>query len=51
MKIQKIIGIDTDDKLPNDIILKQVVITLTCLLKDDDNYYPQMFLDETLHDK
>ena len=52
-RIKKIIGIgkfdntkiliDTDDKLPNDITLKNVAILITCVIKDDGNSYPQMF--------
>ena len=47
-KIKKIIGIgkfdntkiliDTDDKLPNDITLKNVAILITCVIKDDGNF-------------
>ena len=35
--------IDTDDKLPDDITLKNVVILITCVIKDGDK-----FLEETL---
>lgn len=59
-KIEKVVGtefgknkilIDTDDKFPNDIFLKEVFIILTCIIKDDCNYYPQMLLEQTLHGK
>ena len=57
-KIKEIIGteefhntkilIDTDDKLPDDITLKNVVILMTCVVKDDDKFYPQLLLEEIL---
>ena len=38
--------IDTDDKLPEDITFKNVVILLTYVMKDGgDKYYPQVFLE------
>ena len=40
--------IDTDDKLPNDITFKNVAILITCVIKDDGNSYPQMFLEKSL---
>ena len=55
-KIKKIIGIkkfddtkiltDKNDKLPNDITLKNVSILVTCVINDNDKFYPQMFLEE-----
>ena len=33
--------IDTDDKLPNDITLKNVVILITCVIKDDGKFCPK----------
>ena len=60
-KIKKIIAIDefdntniiidTDDKLPKNIILKDVFILITCVLKSDGKYYPQIFLEEALQDE
>ena len=57
-KIKKTIGIekfddakiliDTDDKLPNNITLKNVVILMTCVMKDDDKFYPLIFLEKAL---
>ena len=57
-KIKKIIGIekfghtkilsDSDDKLPDDITFKNVVILMICVIKDDDKFYPQLFLEEAL---
>ena len=32
--------IDTDDKLPDDIILKDAVILMTCVIKYGDKFYP-----------
>ena len=40
--------IDRDDKLPDDMILKNAVILTTCVIKDDSKFYPQIFLEETL---
>ena len=55
-KIKKIIAIekfddtkiliDTDDKLPDDITLKNVVILMTCIIKNFGKFYPQIFLEE-----
>ena len=49
-KVEEIIGIeklddtkiliDTDDKLPDDINLKNVVILMTCVIKRDGKFYP-----------
>ena len=60
-KIKEIIGlekfddtkilIDTDDKLPDNITLKYIVILITCVIKDDDKLYPQISLEEALYDK
>ena len=38
--------IDTNDKLPDDITLKNVVILMTCVIKDDGKFYLQLFLNE-----
>ena len=35
--------IDTDDKLPTDITLKDVILII-CAIKDDGKYYPHIFL-------
>ena len=32
--------IDTDDKLPNNITLKDFLILMTCVIKDDEKFYP-----------
>ena len=60
-KIRKIIGIgkfdntkiliEKDDKLPNDVTLKVVIILITCVIKDDTKCYPQVFLEEALYDE
>ena len=57
-KIKKIMGIehfdnteisvDTDDKLPDNITLKNVVILMTCGIKGKNEFYPQIFLEEAL---
>ena len=56
--IKEIIGIEkfddtttlivTDDKLPDNITLKNVVILMTVVIKDEKQFYPQLFLDEAL---
>ena len=43
--------IDTDDKLPHNITLKNAVILTTCVIKDSDKFYPQLFLEEALYDE
>ena len=40
--------IETDDKLPDDITLKYVIILITCAIKDGDKFYPQILLEEVL---
>ena len=40
--------IDTDENLPDDISLKNVVILMTCVIKDDSKFYPQIFFKEAL---
>ena len=57
-KIKKIINIikfndtkiliDTDDKLPGYIAFKNIVILITRIIKGDDKFYPQIFLEKTL---
>ena len=37
-----------DGKLPDDITLKNVVIFMTCVIKDNCKFYPQIFLEEVL---
>ena len=32
--------INTDDKLPDDFTLKNVVVLMTCIVKYDDKFYP-----------
>ena len=41
--------IDTDDKLPDDITFKNVVVLMTCVIKDDGKLYPQIFLEEAFY--
>ena len=40
--------IDTDDKLSDDVTLKYVVKLVTCVIKDGDKFYQQLFLEEVL---
>ena len=42
------ISIETDDKLAYCIILKNVVASVACIIKDDGKFYPQLFLEEVL---
>ena len=37
---------ETNDKLPDDITFKNDVILMTCVIKGDDRFYPQLFLEE-----
>ena len=43
--------IDTDDKLPDDITFKNVAVLMTCVIKDVNKFYPQIFSEETLYVK
>ena len=43
--------LNTDDKLPDDITLKNAVILMTCVIKDGDKFYQHLFLEEVLQDK
>ena len=48
-RIKEIIGVEkfdntkilihTDDELPDDITLKNVVIAITCIIKDENKFY------------
>ena len=40
--------IDTDDKFPGGITSNIVVILITCVIKDDNKLYPQVFLEKAL---
>ena len=40
--------IDTDNKLADKITLKNIVILISRIIKDDDNFYPKLFLEEAL---
>ena len=42
--------IDSVDKLPHYITFKNVVI-IACIIKDDDIFYPQIFLEEALYNE
>ena len=43
--------INTDNKLPDDVTLKNVLISMICIIRDVDKYYPQFFLEEALYVK
>ena len=57
-KVKMIIGIEkfddtkilieTDDKLPDDITLKNAVILVTSVIKDKGKFYQQIFLEKAL---
>ena len=57
-KIKKVISIekfddtksliDIDDKLSVDFTLKNMMILITCIIKNDGKFYPQIFLEEVL---
>ena len=38
----------TDDELPDDIYFKNVMIIMACVIKDDDQFHPQLFSEEGL---
>ena len=38
--------IHADDKLPDDITLKTVMMLMTYVTKDDDKFYPPVLLEE-----
>ena len=40
--------LNTDDKLPDDITLKNAVILMICVIKDGDKFYQHLFLEEVL---
>ena len=42
------IFIDADDKLSNDIIFKNIVILITCVITDDNKFYLQLLLEQAL---
>ena len=57
-KIKEIIGIkkfydtkilvETDDRLPDDITVKNVGVLITSVVGDGDKFYSKLFLEETL---
>ena len=56
--IKKIMGIEkfddteilfnTNDKLSDDFTLKNIVILMTCIIKDYGKFYLQLFLEEAM---
>ena len=57
-KIKEIIGtgkfgdtkilIDTADKMPDDTTLRNTVILITCVIRDDGKFHPLIFLEEAV---
>ena len=39
------VTVEADDKLPDDITLKNVVMLITCFIKDRDDFFSQLFLE------
>ena len=42
------ISIYTDDKLANEVTLKNIVTLISYILEDGEKFCPQLFLEETL---
>lgn len=42
-------SIGRNDKLPDDNIFKNELVVMKCVIKDGDELYPQLLLEETLH--
>lgn len=40
--------VETEDKLPVDIAFKNIVILVSCVIKDSGKFYLQLFLEEPL---
>ena len=40
--------IDSDNRLTNEVSLKNVMILISFVIKDADKFYPQLFLEEAL---
>ena len=59
--IEKIIGIkkfddtktliETNDILPDVVTLKNIVILITCIIKNNDKFHPELFLEEESYDE
>ena len=47
-KIKKIGIEELDDKLQDDITLKNPVILMFCVIKDSDKFHSKLFLEEVL---
>ena len=41
----------TNIDINKDIVFKNVVILMTCVIKYNDKFYPQLFLEEALSDE
>ena len=42
--------IEADDKLVDGITFRNVLILTTCVRKDDDKFYAQLYVEEALYD-
>ena len=40
--------IDTDDKLADEVNLRNVAVLISCIMKNDDKFQPQLILEEAL---
>ena len=43
--------IDRDEKFQDYINLKNIVILITCIIKNDSKFYPQIILEEALYNE
>ena len=43
--------IETDTILPDNITFKNAAVLMASIIKDDYNFFPQLFLEETLYDE
>ena len=43
--------IETNDILPDVITLKNIVILITCIIKNNDKFHPELFLEEESYDE
>ena len=43
--------VGTDGKLPDDISLKNIMISMASVIKDIKDFYPQLSLEEALYDE
>ena len=43
--------VDRDEKFQDYINLKNIVILITCIIKNDSKFYPQIILEEALYNE